>query len=841
MASNQLRFFFLITLIVFLLGMGTPILGQDDTIIQIALPTWLTTIIDDDIFERFEQQNPGIHIVVEGVEDYYFTTPAADPDAHFDELYAYAQQADVLYIAPSTISQFSTDTGYLLDLSPLMQSETSFNLDDFHPAMIDAFQWNNGTWAVPIFGSPVMLLYDRTAFDAIGLQYPNSNWTFDDFASVAIALTEFDANGDPIAPGVPLLDPSIIYTIFNPDAPLIDTTQFPTQPAIYRPELLEFFSAYLPLFDETMPMGGNFNNRPLQVAKLTQRYIVETDQGQDWQIALLPGNSMQMDVTGLAVSAGTQHPEVAFELINYLTSDPAFVQSLAVQSYPARRSVVEADEFSYIEFQEDERALFEVGLERAIPTSQTHYFRFIQPVSRGLQDMGETLTSAQLQAEAVLSMALERRSNSQVIVEPADSLPDIGNNQSILHFGVSTPSGNVINQSLWNDVIADFIANNPHIDHVELTTLTNIADAESQDCYTLLRNPTRSDNIGGATLLSVDPLMMADPDFDPNDFIGDTLAQVSRDGMILVYPLTIQPMTLRYNRMIFAQADIPEPSEDWSIDAFVDVLQRLSQRDPQLTPRLNSGRTILMLTAVFGGRPYDLSTEPPVFSLTDPVNAIPLRQALDLVRDGLLTYERIELLGDNPEIITGAAITTDSILGTSEGQMLNFPSGSIYTPVSYVVTTALINRDATEPQACYDFIDLVSRTPGMIPGIPVRQSLLEDPLFTAAFGQDRADSARAYVEQISATDAVNFPDTSGGAYSLRTLLEQMWMHDLFNRYVLDGENFDTLLTETESNILAYRECTANVDQTDVRELTDCVVAISPEFSDEFSWIYGDGQ
>jgi len=831
------------TLIVLLFGMGTTISGQDDTIIQIALPIWLTNIIDEDIFERFEQQNPGIHIAVEGVEDYYFTTPGADPDTHFDELYAYAQEADVLYIAPSTISQFSTDTGYLLDLTPLIQADSNFNLDDFYPAMIDAFQWNNGTWSVPIFGSPIMFLYDRTAFDAVGLQYPNSSWTFDDFASVAIALTEFDTNGDSIAPGVPLIDPSVIYAMFNPDAPLIDTTQFPTQPAIDRPELFEFFSVYLPLFEETMPMGGNFNNRPLQIAKLTQRYIVETDPAQDWQIALLPGNSLQMDVTGLAVSAGTQHPEIAFELIDYLTSDPAFVQLQAVESYPARQSVIEAVEFSYLDLQEDEWALFEVGLQQALPASQVHYFGFIQPVSRGFQDMREILTSAQLQAEAVLSMALERRNNSRVIVEPADSLPEIGNDQSILHFGVSTPSGNVINQTLWDEVITDFVANNPHVDQVDLMTLTNISDSEATDCYTLLRNPTRSINIGESIVLSVEPLMAADPNFDPNDFIGDTLAQVSQNSMILVYPLTIQPMTLWYNRAIFAQAGIPEPREDWSIDAFGDVLQRLSQHDTHFTPHLNSGRAILMLTAAFGGMPYDLSVEPPSIALPDSTNATALRQALDLVRDGLLTYERIALLGDASEVITGGAITTDtlpSILETNEWQMLNFPSGSVFMPISYVVTTGIINRSATDPQACYDFIDLISRTPGLLTGIPVRRSLLEDSLFTAVFGQDIADSARAYVEQISASDTVNFPNTSGGAYSLRTLLEQMWLHDLFNRYVLDGENFDTLLTETESNILAYRECTDEVDQSNIRQLTDCVVAISPEFSNEFSWIYGDG-
>jgi len=224
-------------------------------------------------------------------------------------------------VASSTLSQLSTDTGYLLELSPLTQASSSFNLDDFHPAMIDAFRWNNGTWAIPISGSPSMFLYDRAAFDNAGLPYPGPNWAFADLINTALVLTEYGANSEPLVPGFPLIDLPTLYMAFNPNAPLVDETQFPAGPTLDRSELHEFLVEYSPVFEQIMPPStgfGVFENAPLQIARLSHLNLVATDAGQDWQFALLPGNRMRWDVTGLAVSDGTQHPEIAFQIIDFL-------------------------------------------------------------------------------------------------------------------------------------------------------------------------------------------------------------------------------------------------------------------------------------------------------------------------------------------------------------------------------------------------------------------------------------------------------------------------------------------------------------------------------------------
>ena len=72
--------------------------------------------------------------------------------------------------------------------------------------------------------------------------------------------------------------------------------------------------------------GGNFNFADLPLV-ITQPFQLSDFQPEDQKRAgaLLPGGTAGLSVTGFGISSGTQHPEMAYELVKWLSNDPRTV------------------------------------------------------------------------------------------------------------------------------------------------------------------------------------------------------------------------------------------------------------------------------------------------------------------------------------------------------------------------------------------------------------------------------------------------------------------------------------------------------------------------------------
>ena len=91
------------------------------------------------------------------------------------------------------------DAGMLLQLDPLIETDPSFRLEDYYPRLVEHYQNDEGNQiAIPWNYATEMFYYNKRLFDAAGLSYPDSTWTWDDVLEAAQALTK-DTNGD----GVP--------------------------------------------------------------------------------------------------------------------------------------------------------------------------------------------------------------------------------------------------------------------------------------------------------------------------------------------------------------------------------------------------------------------------------------------------------------------------------------------------------------------------------------------------------------------------------------------------------------------------------------------------------------
>ena len=84
--------------------------------------------------------------------------------------------------------------GVLLDLAPFT-GRVGLPVEAFHPVMRDLFEDDGRLWAYPKDFTPMVLYYNKDLFDAAGVAYPDSSWSWEDFLAAAQRLTR-DTNGD---------------------------------------------------------------------------------------------------------------------------------------------------------------------------------------------------------------------------------------------------------------------------------------------------------------------------------------------------------------------------------------------------------------------------------------------------------------------------------------------------------------------------------------------------------------------------------------------------------------------------------------------------------------------
>lgn len=69
------------------------------------------------------------------------------------------------------------------------------NPDDYFPGVWDTAIINDHVYGLPWIAQPVVLFYNKDIFDEMGVEYPNPDWTWDDFKQAAMDLTNEEHYG----------------------------------------------------------------------------------------------------------------------------------------------------------------------------------------------------------------------------------------------------------------------------------------------------------------------------------------------------------------------------------------------------------------------------------------------------------------------------------------------------------------------------------------------------------------------------------------------------------------------------------------------------------------------
>ncbi len=463
-----------------------------------------------------------------------------------------------------------------------------------------------------------------------------------------------------------------------------------------------------------------------------------------------------------------------------------------------------------------------------------------------------------------MQAAAARRETTVVVVATPAPPTVLQPGEIALRFGVLSLGMDSSRQGGWNQVIDDFVAADLQVGQIVLDSQLPLNSllpdelAAEHDCFYLPYNAVPG--IDMTTVLNLDPFLDADPTFDRNDVVGNTLAQLQRDNRTWAYPIVIQPQALSFHRDRFIQAGLPTPEGGWTVDEFVNALRTFkAERENEFPFRSSSseGTYLLILIAAYGGVPLDMRTTPPTINFTDPATVDAIRQVLDLAKDGLIDYQALTNLSSGVVSFSSSMdvpIVAQSNLGGLQGggadsenpyRSAPYPRGTQYAAASYDIGTAFISATTQNPDACYRWITELARHPELFSGMPARRSLMSDPAMTASVSPEALTFYRQFDALISDPNTVVFPSLIGSGDQgsmLRNYLLQYWLNRAFDHYVLEDADLQAELETAQINAVAFQECVAGIppydpasqeEQDYIMQYVTCATTVDPSLASMF--------
>lgn len=752
--------------------------SQEIIYLQVAAQPYAINIIPENAFDAFEAAHPGVEVQLTADSAIYWIPNVWDDAEEFwQNAETYVSTADVIPLGWGTINEEMTRAGYLLDMMPLASADVNLRPEEFYPGLYEHYQWDGGLWALPLSWTPFMVLYQADVLNSVGLPLPSVSYTFEDFLRAAEVL-DTGTYANPYAGAAQ-------YMLMGGEMDNAILTERLTR-------LAESSAAVHP-----SPVGNFIDFTPLPV------FIGDINVQGQWSYAPLPGNVYGANVYGVGVSGGTQYPELAYELARYVSQ----TQELSFLSYGAyaARSTLYRDYPASVSLNQ---IFDQIGNARMMTYPEQHYGdRLISAYQseHTLDVIEQTVQEARIQADAI-------RSSGSLTVNDPDRPVELANGEIALRFGYL--SYGLPNDSLWDDVIAAFIADDPQVGHVDMeVNLSPLNFSTTQDCFYL--NYDGVDTFRVEEYYSLDPLMANDVSFDRSDFIGGTLEAQQLNGVTYGYPISFDTHRFLYQTHDFLDRNIPIPDPEWNMNdltQLVSMMQDAGAPMPVIGMNTVDSSDLLALIAAYGGLPLDFRTSPPTVNFTEPQTINAIRQVLDMVRAASVQYNEIATtsmgMRNSYGILSSASLglNIEVILGEDILGAVDFPVGDRYTPIVMGDVAALhISSSTAYPEACYRFITMLADHPELFSGMPARYSQVDNP----ALSPDLVGLYQLTLDKLSDPNVIVFNSgILGGAVDLNQYVLMYILGDAFDGYVMEDGDLESLLVQAQSQAETYLTCVA---------------------------------
>jgi ABC-type glycerol-3-phosphate transport system substrate-binding protein len=144
--------------------------------VKITFAGWVSSgeeyLFDVQMADEFNSLNPGIVVNFTPITSNYYSTLATELST--------GTGPSVFYMENTELPRFAA-AGYLLNLTPYLQSDPSFNLSDFIPSIIKTFYYHGQLYAVPKDWNVLAVFYNKQLLSMAGLPPPPQNWNWSTF------------------------------------------------------------------------------------------------------------------------------------------------------------------------------------------------------------------------------------------------------------------------------------------------------------------------------------------------------------------------------------------------------------------------------------------------------------------------------------------------------------------------------------------------------------------------------------------------------------------------------------------------------------------------------------
>jgi ABC-type glycerol-3-phosphate transport system substrate-binding protein len=576
--------------------------------------------------EAFMADNEGVTIHVESMN----RLTGSDPNP----ARALAQAADIF---PSGTAFAGDWQSLTLDLTPLANA-ADFDAADFPAGLLYAA--DGAIRHLPAGIDVAFVAYNKTSFDNAGLPHPTPDWTWEEFLSLAAQLTE--RYGD-LTVQYGWADGLNPYGLVGAglSTSLADYATNPPTPRLAEDEVVTAITRYLNLFGDNgvAPTPLSAFSAPAETQSLIQdrraamwlASSVTLDGYGSLNVGVLPlpiingqtDRRLYLFGQGFAVSAATQHPQIAWQLLEFLSRQPGYYDEVM----PARTSVRQATGF-WDGLRPEVASLVEQYLDRsfALPYAPTREAVRRAVVAALLEETD--LTDALVREEMALQEVLagETEPLGAVVAEAA---PVSGSILFIID-GLNVERDRALAQA--------FEAENPHL-RVEVSPAqwTHVSGegfrsidrgygGRQADCFTYGPLQTETE---AARALALDALLELDPTISRDDFYPIALSPFVRDGAVVGLPYYFQTYLLGYDTALFDAAGVAYPEADWTLAEFLETAVTLTTgegREKQYgyVPHQADYFDALLFLLAFGVDLLDHSVDPPTanFDTSDAAEAL---------------------------------------------------------------------------------------------------------------------------------------------------------------------------------------------------------------------------
>lgn len=246
---------------------------------------------------------------------------------------------DVFWMHSNNAQKFM-DNDILLDLTDRIEASETIDLGNYYSDIVDLYSLEGKQYAMPKDIDTIALWYNKTMFDEAGVAYPDDTWTWETLYETAKELTKDDGSQYGYAMNTGNNQDSYYNAIYAYDGYIINDEK--TESGYDNPNTIEAMELFERMMREgltpdlqTLSENGTdvlFNSG--KVAMITQgSWMVPGFKNNEYavehaDIAVLPMGPDGKRVSiynglGWAASAEGEHPESAWDLIEYLSTEDA--------------------------------------------------------------------------------------------------------------------------------------------------------------------------------------------------------------------------------------------------------------------------------------------------------------------------------------------------------------------------------------------------------------------------------------------------------------------------------------------------------------------------------------